>query len=310
MNSSELSASATNASATPITPKVYLSPARQILGLALSSWGGRIGLLIFLFMTIGCLVYPALSGIDPVAMNIQARFLPPLGFEGSSWAHPLGTDQLGRDMLVRACIGLRYSLLIGICTVVLMLLIGCVLGTVAGFKGGWTDTIIMRLTDVQLSIPMIILAIAVLGSSRPSVPAIIVVLALSGWPLYSRVVRSAALAERNRDYVLSARILGASDWRIIGLLVVPNIIPPVLFVAVLDIARMVIFESILGFLGLGVQPPTPTFGNVIADGRKYLINAWWIATTPGVLLVLILTSINLMGSALERARNRVYGGQL
>lgn len=284
------------------------SPARQILGLALSSWGGRIGLGIFLFLTIGCLVYPPLSGIDPVAMNIRARFMPPIGFEGSSWAHPLGTDQLGRDMLVRACIGLRYSLVIGIGTVLLMLLIGCTLGIISGFKGRWLDTVIMRITDVQLSIPMIILAIVVLGSARPTVGAIILVLALSGWPLYARVVRSAAMAERNRDYVRSARILGASDGRIIALLVVPNIIPPVLFVAVLDIARMVIFESILGFLGLGVQPPTPTFGNVIADGRKYLINAWWIATTPGLLLVLALTSINLMGSALERARNRVYGG--
>lgn len=285
------------------------SPARQILQLALHSWGGRIGTLVFVFLVAGCVFYPWLSGIDPNAMNIKARFLPPLFFEGFQWAHPLGTDQLGRDMLVRACIGLRYSLVIGICTVLLMLLIGCTLGTVAGFKGRLTDTLIMRITDVQLSIPMIILAIAVLGAARPSVEAIILVLGLSGWPLYARVVRSAALAERNRDYVRSARIMGASDWRIIALLVVPNIIPPVLFVAVLDIARMVICESILGFLGLGVQPPTPTFGNVIADGRKYLINAWWIATIPGLLLVVLLTSINMMGSALERARNRVYGGK-
>ena len=144
-------------------------------------------------MVLGCVLYPWLSGIDPTAMNIKARFLPPLFFEGFQWAHPLGTDQLGRDMLVRACIGLRYSLVIGICTVLLMLIIGCTLGTISGFKGKLTDTLIMRITDVQLSIPMIILAIAVLGATRPSVEAIILVLGLSGWPLYARVVRSLSL---------------------------------------------------------------------------------------------------------------------
>src|SRR5690606_20205340 len=129
----------------------------------------------------------------------------------------------------------------------------------------WVDAVIMRLTDAQLSIPMIILAITILGVSRPTVPAIILVLGLSGWPLYARVARSVALGERNRGYVLGERVLGASDIRIMLLFVAPVVLPPIAFVAVLDIARMMIFESILGFLGLGVQPPTPTFGNVIAD---------------------------------------------
>ena len=155
---------------------------------------------------------------------------------------------------------------------------------------------------------MIILAITILGVSRPTLPAIILVLALSGWPLYARVARSVAMSERNREYVRAARVLGASDLRIMLLLVAPNVLPPIAFVAVLDIARMIIFEAILGFLGLGVQPPTPTFGNIIADARKYLINAWWIATIPGLFLVVTLTSINLVGASLERARNRVYGG--
>ena len=196
----------------------------------------------------------------------------------------------------------------GIVTVVLIFIIGCGLGLFAGFKGKWWDTIIMRITDAQLSIPMIILAITILGVSRPSVRAIIIVLALSGWPLYARVARSAAVAERGKEYVprtARARGRGLAHSAAVA---APNILPPIAFVAVLDVARMMIFEAILGFLGLGIQPPTPSFGSMIADSRKYLINAWWIATIPGIFLAVALTSINLMGSALEKARNRIYGG--
>jgi peptide/nickel transport system permease protein len=167
----------------------------------------------------------------------------------------------------------------------------------------------MRVTDAQLSIPMIILAIAILGVSRPSAASIIIVLGLSGWPLYARVARSVTQSERGKEFIRAARVLGASDWRIILLLIAPNVLPPIAFVAVLDVARMMIFEAVLGFLGLGLQPPTPSFGTIIADGRKYLINAWWIATSPGAFLALALTSINLIGAALERARNRVYAGE-
>jgi len=196
----------------------------------------------------------------------------------------------------------------GIVTVLLIFIIGCGLGLFAGFKGKWWDTIIMRITDAQLSIPMIILAITILGVSRPTVPTIIIVLALSGWPLYARVARSAAVTERGKEYVRGLRVLGAGDWRILLLFAAPNILPPIAFVAVLDVARMMIFEAILGFLGLGIQPPAPSFGSIIADSRKYLLNAWWIGTIPGIFLAVALTSINLMGSALEKARNRIYGG--
>jgi peptide/nickel transport system permease protein len=211
-------------------------------------------------------------------------------------------------MLLRCLIGLRYSLFIGVTTVVLMFLVGCTLGLLAGYKGGWWDTIIMRITDAQLSLPMIILAISILGVSTPTVTTIILVLALSGWPLYARVARGLAITERGKEYIRGLRVLGAGDLRIMLLFVAPNILPGIAFVAVLDVARMMIFEAILGFLGLGIQPPTPSFGTIISDSRKYLINAWWIATMPGLFLTLVLVSINLMGSALEKARNRIYGG--
>src|SRR6202050_1473652 len=162
----------------------------------------RIGFFIFVALLLVSAIYPEASSISATKMIVKDKFLPPL-FLGDKWTweHPLGTDQLGRDMLMRSLIGLRYSLLVGIVTVVLIFIIGWGLGLFAGFKGRWWDTIIMRITDAQLSIPMIILAITILGVSRPSVESIIVVLALSGWPLYARVARSAAVAERGKEYV-------------------------------------------------------------------------------------------------------------
>ena len=282
---------------------------RRILSAAWHMTSFRIGLFVFIALLLASAIYPELSSMSATKMVVKDKFLPPL-FIGDNWnwSHPLGTDQLGRDMLLRCLIGLRYSLMIGIVTVMLIFVIGCGLGLFAGFKGKWWDTIIMRITDAQLSVPMIILAITILGVSRPTVPTIIIVLALSGWPLYARVARSAAVTERSLEYVRGLRVLGAGDLRILLLFAAPNILPPIAFVAVLDVARMMIFEAILGFLGLGVQPPTPSFGSIIADSRKYLINAWWIATSPGVFLAVALTSINLMGAALEKARNRIYGG--
>lgn len=288
--------------------RAELSPTQRMLRLAWSRTSFKVGFFVFATLLLLALVYPEVSGVDPTKMNYRARLVPPIFFGEWTWAFPLGTDQLGRDVFTRCLVGLRYSVLIGGTTVVLMFVVGCGLGLVSGFKGGWTDTVIMRLTDAQLSIPMIILAIAILGVSRPTLPAIILVLGLSGWPLYARVARSVTLSERGKEYVRGERVLGASDWRIMLLFVAPAVLPPIAFVAVLDVARMMIFESILGFLGLGVQPPTPTFGNIIADGRKYLINAWWIATMPGLFLLVTLTSLNLMGAALEAARNQVLKG--
>jgi peptide/nickel transport system permease protein len=297
-------------SAEPIkTSSKSASITRRILQAAWRMRGFRVGLFVFVALLIASAIYPEISSVSATKMIVKDKFLPPVfAGEKGTWLHPLGTDQLGRDMLMRCLIGLRYSLLVGIVTVSLIFILGSGLGLFAGFKGKWWDTIIMRIADAQLSIPMIILAITILGVSRPEVTTIIIVLALSGWPLYARVARSAAVAERGKEYVRGLRVLGAGDWRILLLYAAPNILPPIAFVAVLDVARMMIFEAILGFLGLGIQPPTPSFGSIIADARKYLINAWWIATSPGLFLAIALTSINLMGSALEKARNKIYGG--
>ncbi|MDQ0458203.1 ABC transporter permease [Rhizobium paknamense] len=295
---------------TPLARKaISRSIASRIIHRAMSAPGFKVGLIIFCLLALATAIYPEVSGIDPTKMDVKARLFGPLFIgEKWSWMHPLGTDQIGRDMLVRSLVGLRYSFLIGVSSVAVTLFIGCTLGMIAGYFGGRTDTVIMRLTDAQLSIPMIILAIAVLGVSRPTIPAIVLVLGISSWPIYARIMRSIVMTERQREYVRAAKLGGSTDVRIILTLLVPLLLPPVLFTSVLDVARMMIFESILGFLGLGVQPPTPTFGNIIADGRKYLLNAWWIATMPGVFLGLTLTSINLVGASLERARNSIHGG--
>jgi peptide/nickel transport system permease protein len=280
----------------------------RMLREAMKEPGFRIGLAIFLVLMLAALILPEVTTMSATKVSVKERFLPPFFFEGGSWAHPAGTDQLGRDLLLRCLIGLRNGLAIAVASVILMFILGNALGIISGYVGGWVDTVIMRFTDAQLSVPVIILAITILGVARPSFLTIIAVLVLAGWPSYARVTRSVALAERQREYVRGAKILGASDLRIMLFMIAPNILPPVAFVAVLDVARMMIFEALFGFIGIGVQPPTPTFGNIIADGAKYIVNYWWIPTLPGVLLAVTLFSLNLMGAALERARNRIMAG--
>jgi peptide/nickel transport system permease protein len=295
------------AAAAPPRP---ISPTRRLWRAAWARGEFKVGLVIFLVLILTAIMFPLLTDLSATKMAVKDKFLPPVFFEGGRWDHLLGTDQLGRDLFLRSLIGLQNALMIGISTVVIMFLVGAGIGLVAAYRGGRTDTILMRLTDAQLSIPLIILAITILTVSRPTPGSVILVLALSGWPVYARVTRAVALAERRREYVRGAKILGASDLRIMLTLIAPNILPPIAFVAVLDVARMMIFEAILGFIGIGVQPPTPTFGNIIADGRKYLINAWWIATMPGAFLFLALLSLNLMGASLERARNMLLRGTI
>ena len=284
------------------------SVTRRMFRLAWEMTSFKIGLGVFIVLVGAAIIWPELSPYDPMKISVRERFLPPIFLEGGTWAHIAGTDQLGRDLFVRSLVGLRNGLGIAAAAVAIMFVLGCALGVISGYWGRWVDIIVMRITDAQLSIPVIVLAITILSVSRPNPFTVTAVLVLAGWPIYARVVRSIALAEREREYVRGAKILGASDLRIAALMISPNILPPIAFVAVLDIARMMIFEALFGFLGIGIQPPTPTFGNIIADGYKYLVNSWWIPTMPGVFLILTLISINLMGASLERARNKLFKG--
>lgn len=281
---------------------------RRMFRLAWGMRGFQIGFAIFAVLALAALILPEVTSLSATTISVKERFLPPFFLEGGSLSHPAGTDQLGRDLLVRCLIGLRNGFGIALAGVILMFFLGNALGIVSGYWGGWVDTVLMRFTDAQLSVPLVILAITILGVSRPNFFTIVAVLVLAGWPTYARVARSVALAERQREYVRGAKILGASDLRIMLHMIAPNILPPIAFVAVLDIARMMIFEALFGFIGIGIQPPTPTFGNIIADGAKYIINSWWIPTVPGIFLVVALLGINMMGAALERARNSIFAG--
>lgn len=281
----------------------------QMLRAAWKRPGFRVGLGVFIVLLGLALLLPAMSELSATKITVRDRFMPPAVMEGGELRHPFGTDQLGRDLLLRSLIGLQNALLIGILSVLGMFAVGAIFGIISGFRGGWVDTVLMRITDAQMSIPVIILAITILGVSRPTPFSVILVLILAGWPTYARVIRSAALSEAKKEYVRAARIIGASNLRIMARHIAPNILPPVAFVAVLDVARMMIFEAIFGFIGIGIQPPTPTFGNILADGTKYLINAWWITVIPGLFLFTALLSLNLVGNALEKARNDVLGGR-
>lgn len=270
----------------------------------------RVASAILLGLLLLTLFGPFLIDASAIKINVPDRFLPPIFMAGGEWPHFLGTDQLGRDLLLRSLIGLRNAFAIGIASVAGMFVLGAAIGVYSGYRGGWTDVVLMRLTDVQMSIPVVILGITILGMTRPTAVLIIAVFILSGWPIYARVLRSMTLAEREKEYVRAARILGASDLRIMVRHIAPSILPPVCFIAVLDVARMMILEAIFGFIGIGIQPPTPTFGTIIATGTQYLINAWWITVIPGIMLALALGSLNLMGGVLERARNQALrGGQ-
>lgn len=265
--------------------------------------------LVFLAALVAlAIILPMLSSVSATSISVRDRFAPPMLWEGGTAAHIFGTDQLGRDLLLRSLIGLRNAVLIGVVSVFGMFVLGSLIGIIAGYMGGVVDTVLMRITDAQMSIPVIILAITILGVSRPTPFSVILVLILAGWPTYARVIRSVTLSESRKEFVRAAKIIGARDFRIMFRHIAPNILPPAAFIAVLDVARMMIFEAIFGFIGIGIQPPVPTFGNILADGTKYLINAWWITVVPGLFLFAALISLNLVGSALESARNEVLGG--
>ncbi len=292
----------------PVAGKKHQSVNRRIVRLAWSYTEMKVAFTLFALLALLAVFAPWAMGIDPTKMDVANKFLPPVFMDGGQWTHMLGTDQLGRDLLIRSLVGMRNAFALSIVSVVGMFVMGCIIGICSGYFGGWVDAVFMRITDVQMSLPVIILAITILGMSRPTPALIIIVLILSGWPVYARISRSVTLAERQKEYVRAAQILGASNLRIMARHIAPSILPPIAFVAVLDIARMMIFEAIFSFIGIGIQPPTPTFGTIIASGTQYLLNAWWITIVPGILLALALISLNLMGGIFERSRNRILQG--
>ena len=258
------------------------------------------GLVVVLVVALTAVASPLISPFDPVEQDLGDLRLKPPGFrDAAGRVHPLGTDHLGRDLLARVVYGSRPALLVGFAAVVISGVIGMAAGLIAGYFGGRLDDVLMRLADIQLAFPFILLAIAVIGVLGPSLTTIIVVIGVSSWVVYARIVRSAVLSLREREFVQAALALGSGDGRIVLRHILPNALTPWLVVATLDMARVIVIESALSFLGLGVQPPTPTWGGMLADGRVYISTAWWLATFPGLAILVTVLGINLFGDGLR-----------
>ena len=242
---------------------------------------------------------PWVSPHDPLAVDIRHRLIPPAWMEGGTTQHLLGTDQVGRDLLARVIYGGRVSLAVGVFAVLISATLGVLLGLAAGYFGSRTDALIMTLLNVMLSFPFVLLALAVIAVLGPSLVNMIFVLGVADWPLYARVIRAETLAIREREFITAGRALGMSHARIMFGQILPNLVSLIVVIATLQVARVIILESFLSFLGLGIQPPTPAWGNMLGDGRVYMLNSWWIAAFPGLAIFVTTLAINLMGNALR-----------
>ena len=242
---------------------------------------------------------PQLAPWDPARQMLIKRLRPPMWQAHGLREHPLGTDHLGRDILSRILHGGRISLGVGLTAVTLSALIGVTLGLLAGFFGGRADALIMRIVDVFLAIPYILLAMGVVFALGPSLLNVILVMGATRWVQFARIVRADVLSIREREFVAGARARGNRPLRLLLRHVLPNALTPIIVVATLELAFMIIYESALSFLGLGVQPPTPTWGWMLADGRNYVATAWWLATFPGLAIMLTVLAVNLLGDWLR-----------
>ncbi len=255
---------------------------------------------LIVFGVIFCAVgAPWVSPHDPIAQELSRRNTPPFGFAGAMVQHPLGTDPLGRDVLSRLIYGARVSLIVGFSAVILQGAIGMGAGLLAGYYGGWVDNLVMRLVDIQLGVPFLVLAITVAVVLGGGLTNIVMVLTVTGWVFYARVTRGQVLSLRNSDFVLAAHVVGSSASRIMMRHLLPNVFGAWLVLATFQVARMIIAESSLSFLGVGIQPPTPSWGGMVADGRDYLGTAWWVATLPGLAIAATSLGVHVIGDWLR-----------
>ncbi|MFZ9643010.1 MAG: ABC transporter permease [Candidatus Methylopumilus sp.] len=253
------------------------------------------GLIIIAIMAMLAIFAPVIAPFDPDAINVKNILLPP------SSTHWMGTDGLGRDVYSRMLFGGRISLLVGIVAVGIATLIGIVLGALAGFYRGWVDTVIMRLVDIMLSIPTFFLILAVIAFLTPSIWNIMIVIGLTSWMGVTRLVRAEFLSLAHREFVLASQTLGAKDSRLIFKQLLPNSLTPIIVSSVLGIASAVLVESGLSFLGLGVQAPQASWGNILTDGKEYIEFAWWLSLFPGLAILMTVMGYNLLGEGLRDA---------
>jgi peptide/nickel transport system permease protein len=242
---------------------------------------------------------PALAPASPVRNDLLARLTPPMWMAEGDRGHPLGTDTLGRDVLSRLIYGARVSLTVGLAAVGAAGAIGVALGLVAGYCRGWVDDVLMRVGDLHLAFPVLLLGVSLLSVLGASLANLILVLAISGWVTYARIVRAETLSLVEREFVAAARALGAGNRHVIWRHILPNVWPPIIVVGTFSVARMIIAEASLSFLGLGIPPPAPSWGAMLDEGRNYITTGWWLALFPGVAILLLVLGINLVGDWLR-----------
>ncbi len=269
------------------------------LRLARRSPLASLGVLIVGLVVIAALAAPLLATTDPIDQDLAVALKPPFWMADGSLQHPLGTDHLGRDVFSRLVYGAQISLTISVLAALLGAAVGVAAGLVAGYLGGRVGTVIMRVVDLNLAFPLILLALAVVALLGPNLRNLVIVMAITTWMIYARVVRGLTLTLREQEFVQAVRALGARDARIIARHVLPNVLAPVMVIWTLEVARVILMESALSFLGLGVPPPTPTWGRMLAEGRDYLSMAGWISIFPGLAIMVTVLGINFLGDGLR-----------
>ena len=260
-----------------------------------------VGTVILLVIVAAAILAPWVAPHDPAKQSLLRRFTPPVWQAGGNASYPLGTDQVGRDVLSRIVHGARISLLVGISAVVVSVLLGVTAGLVSGFIGGKVDTVIGTVVDVWLSFPQILLALAFVAALGPSLPTVIVVLGLTGWERYTRVVRAEVMALREKEFIEAARAIGVGRIRIIVRHVLPNTVSSIVVMSTLQVAQAILAEAALSFLGVGSGRAYPTWGQMISLGREFVTVAWWLPTLPGLAILLTVLAINMVGDRLRDA---------
>ncbi|HVZ13544.1 MAG TPA: ABC transporter permease [Bauldia sp.] len=278
------------------------TPRGRLAVLAEELWhdkAGFIGFVVIVLLLVMAIFAPLLAPYDPAAQSILTRLKPPAWLDGGDWAHPFGTDQLGRDILSRVIYGARASLLVGVSVVTFAGTIGVLLGLFAGYKGGRIDLFIMRAVDVQVAFPGLLLIILIVSVVGPGLLTTIVVLALTNWMVYARVIRGIVLSVRQTAYVEAAEMIGTRPSRIIFRHILPNLTSPLLTLGILEFTNIVLAEAAMSFLGLGIQPPATSWGLDIANGKDYLFVAWWLVAFPGLSISITVLAINLFANWLR-----------
>jgi dipeptide transport system permease protein len=263
--------------------------------------GAVIGLWVFLLLVVVAILAPVIAPHAPNAQYRDAVLVPPFWEEGGRVAFLLGTDAVGRDMLSRLLYGAQYSLFIGVVVTTLALVSGIIVGVFAGYLGGWVDTVIMRVMDIILAFPSLLLALVLVAVLGPGLTNAMIAIALVLQPHFVRLTRAAVMSEKNREYVVAARVAGAGPMRLMFRTILPNCMAPLIVQATLSFSTAILDAAALGFLGMGAQPPTPEWGTMLAEAREFILRAWWVVTFPGLAILITVLAINLMGDGLRDA---------